>query len=420
MTDNQNMNDPLDMSLLELFNGVALVIDDCIDKKNINNEKEDEIHRILEQLSELHIPYVTETALPSQEKQKHYTGISFVILDWKLLQTYHDKNVLNPETLNDFMEKDNISFIKEMNARCYCPIFIFTNEGSEYIANKLRDDGIQCDEKSNVFIKQKDELTGNNSVVQAIIGWIKSNPSMYVLKKWDIEYQKAKSRLFEGFQNYSPNWPSILWDTFHEDGENESLGIRELLSNNLYSRMKPFSFEKRIIKGCYPSVNEDEKCEDEKYKDEIRSILEAERFITKSLLDNDDIGTGDVFLDDRKPQKPLYYLNIRPQCDIARGKNPDLYCLKGKIGKDLEVSHGQFLEKICNAIVPFLHNGQTIEFQFRDIEIIKWEDIKNIRIGRLLPPFITRIQQRYALYLQRQGLPRIPDILLPPPKKSKE
>jgi hypothetical protein len=39
--------------------------------------------------------------------------------------------------------------------------------------------------------------------------------------------------------------------------------------------------------------------------------------------------------------------------------------------------------------------------------------LKDKRIGRLLPPYITRIQQLFGLYFQRIGLPRTPDEILP-------
>lgn len=408
MAENQSVNSISDEYLMGLFNGVALVIDDCIDSEN----ETDGITEILDQLRKKYIPFITETELPHKEKRKHYIGISFVILDWNLQSTIREEGATIPDNAKEKMYEENISFIKEMKSQCYCPIFIFTNDEPDDVANILSNAKIPFDEKSNVFIKRKNELIGEEyPVIREIVEWIKSNPSMYVLKKWDIEYQKAKSRLFEGFQNYSPNWPSILWDTFHEDGENESLGIRELLSNNLYSRMKPFSFEERMIKGRSSDENDVQK-----NKDELQNILEAERFITE--LEEDDIGTGDVFLEDPESENSLWYLNIRPQCDIVRGENPDLYCIRGKCVNinNLKVSQGQFLEKICTAIVPYLYNGKTIEFQFRELEIIKWEDIKDRRIGRLLSPFITRIQQRYALYLQRQGLPRIPAPLLPQQK----
>lgn len=71
---------------------------------------------------------------------------------------------------------------------------------------------------------------------------------------------------------------------------------------------------------------------------------------------------------------------------------------------------GEFIEKINHAIVPCIDNGKIIEFLFRDLKTKKWNSIKDNRIGRLLPPYINRIQQRYALYLHREGLPRTPDM----------
>jgi len=60
------------------------------------------------------------------------------------------------------------------------------------------------------------------------------------------------------------------------------------------------------------------------------------------------------------------------------------------------------------SIVFNIIDGKTYNFKFKDLTINKWSAIKDKRVGRLLPPYITRIQQRYALYLQRQGLPRTP------------
>src|SRR3546814_19275093 len=50
-------------------------------------------------------------------------------------------------------------------------------------------------------------------------------------------------------------------------------------------------------------------------------------------------------------------------------------------------------------------------FDFKKLQIGTWEDWKTHRQGRLLPPFSTRLQQNYAAYLQRTGLPTIPKIL---------
>jgi len=73
--------------------------------------------------------------------------------------------------------------------------------------------------------------------------------------------------------------------------------------------------------------------------------------------------------------------------------------------------YGEFNEQHNQAIVLSIQ-GKTYDFRFKDLELIKWDDLKDKRIGRLLPPYITRIQQRYALYLQRQGLPRTPELAI--------
>ena len=58
--------------------------------------------------------------------------------------------------------------------------------------------------------------------------------------------------------------------------------------------------------------------------------------------------------------------------------------------------------------------GKTVRFDFRKFQVKQFSDVKDQRIGRLLHPYLTRIQQRYALYLQRQGLPRIPEEAVAP------
>lgn len=37
------------------------------------------------------------------------------------------------------------------------------------------------------------------------------------------------------------------------------------------------------------------------------------------------------------------------------------------------------------------------------------------RIGRLLPPFLTRLLERYVAYSHRPGVPRVPSALVPAP-----
>jgi hypothetical protein len=121
-----------------------------------------------------------------------------------------------------------------------------------------------------------------------------------------------------------------------------------------------------------------------------------------------------------------YFINIRPDCDcIAReGKNQDdveMYLLQGSklspagLASKANGKYGTVSERDTEAIIFGMFETRTFAFQFKDLTVGKWADWKARRIGRLLPPFLTRLQQRYAAYLQRPGLSRIPSVLLPIP-----
>ena len=91
-----------------------------------------------------------------------------------------------------------------------------------------------------------------------------------------------------------------------------------------------------------------------------------------------------------------------------------LYCIEGtklsdrKLEEKYDQHLGQVIEGIGDAIVLSAVEGKSIWFTFRKLRVVNYGELKDRREGRLLHPHVTRIQQRYALFLQRQGLPRIP------------
>ena len=95
--------------------------------------------------------------------------------------------------------------------------------------------------------------------------------------------------------------------------------------------------------------------------------------------------------------------------------NVMLYLIKGnkltepQLKKSFSYKYGQLKEIESQVIIFPIDSGKAIDFRFKSLEIKKWGDIKNTRIGRILPPQIDRIQQRYAHYLIRYGLSRIPE-----------
>ena len=397
------------MNIKDLFNGVAVVIDDEINDPMAN------IGNIVKQIESADIPILKYTELPSEKVIRHFHNLSFLLLDWRLIKedVTNDEiaeGVTIPDTLQEYDATENVKFIKKLNKKCFCPIFIFTNEDANSIQSSLKEQKMmEADRPSNLFIQSKSDLQNENDLFNKISEWLQSTPSVYVLKEWEREYQNSKTRLFSEFHIINPAWPTIMWKNFEADGANKSLEMRELISRNLHSRMTPFEFNNEILNK-----------NSEVPRDELRKVLEGERFLNKSSLHDDDIGTGDLFREefqDNGEKKYRYYLNIRAQCDVVREENPGLYTVtgyqleqktNGKI-KNISFNQGQYLEKPNHAVIAFIDEGKIIEFKFSKFKVQHWNDLKEVRIGRLLPPYINRIQQRYALYMQRQGLPRIPD-----------
>lgn len=390
-----------------IFTGIAVVIDDEIGKDRA-------IDNLISQINKRKMPCLTYDQLPETDVINHFNGISFLILDWKL----HNGNVASditegvslPGAVSEANIRENIYFLKALIKSCFVPIFIFTNESKDDVISTLKQHGLYDENGCNrIFVKSKSELSGKNNTARTrlfstINKWAKRNPSVYVLKIWEGEYQEAKDKLFNDFFNISPYWPQILWKTFTDDGVNKSFALGEIITRNIYTRMSPFEFPDEILKKPGRKIT----------KEEMRKVLEGERFVTKDDLHGDLIEPGDVF---RKSSGKIY-LNIRPACDTTIRDDRDsimLYVLTGtKLSpqKEKEVynnKYGEFNEQHNQAIVLSIQ-GKTYDFRFKDLKLIEWNDLKEKLIGRLLPPYITRIQQRYALYLQRQGLPRTPEI----------
>ena len=117
-----------------------------------------------------------------------------------------------------------------------------------------------------------------------------------------------------------------------------------------------------------------------------------------------------------------YYMNIRPTCDCVEGRdNSDgmLYLLKcsrltdSQVGKLYLEGDGHFSETIRCAIVGPLYENKFYRIDFSKIDVQEYNQWKDKKVGRILPPIINHITERYSLYVQRQALPRIPKEIIP-------
>lgn len=393
------------MNIKLLMYGIAVVIDDAL--KQDSERTDDKIFQIIENFeNQWEIPFYKADKIPADSVCNNLLqSAAFVLLDWKLWPS-------NASQLQDSGIEANIGFLE--NAKDYfVPVFIFTNENPDDVINALPPDLYDQDklEKNFIFIKQKGDLVESEAAgSQLIEGWLEKNASVYTLKAWERAFYKSKRELFSSMYTKSPDWPKVFWKSYEDDGVDPSSSITRLINDCLSGRIKTNIFEKQVFGADISSVS----------GEDIRELIREASFIRKENLPEDEIRSGDLF----KLPKGKYLINIRPDCDciprsnIQEADDMELYCIEGKkmdggdIKKNYNEGQGHFNERIWESISFCLYEGKTIRFDFRKFEKKIFSQIKNQHVGRLIHPYITRIQQRYALYLQRQALPRIPKIAL--------
>ena len=382
------------MDIKSLMSGIAVVIDDKL-------EKDENIRQITGKIEkEWEIPFYRTDKIPSDSTCNNLLqSASFVLLDWKLWPSEAEESGI----------ENNIRFLEKAKS-FFVPVFIFTNSSTldvvdELVSNANLSEPLyhqDREERNFIFVKNKGELL-KEDIFDPIMHWIQKNASVYTLKAWEQAFYESKGSLFSSMYKKSPDWPKVFWKSYETDKVDPSSSMTRLINDMLLGRIKTDLFKEEIFdSGEYSESAED-----------IRLLISEASFI-KNLPENE-IRSGDVFA----PSEKKYLINIRPDCDCVPRQNKqtiddvELYCIEGEKMSESQVrksyKQGHFDERIWESISFSLHEGKTVRFDFRKLEKKKFSEIKEDRVGRLIHPYITRIQQRYGLYLQRQGLPRVPE-----------
>ena len=397
------------MNLKDLMSGIGVVIDDAFEQtaggQNDNDASADPIFRIVEQMQQKwDLRCLTMGSLPPEETRPGLLeAASFILLDWRLWPAGGDE-------LEQAGIESNIRFLEQAKDR-FVPVFIFTNEAVEDVTEKLPESVYpsQSPEKSFVFVRDKTSLLAGDALsVEDIEQWVRGNASVYALKTWDRAFRAARNELFGSMYTRSPDWPKVFWKAYEDDGVDPSSSLTQLINDSVRGRVRTGAFESDILGGQPVDVP----------SGDLRALIAETSVRSQDVLPEDEIGCGDIFRD----QNQTYLLNLRPDCDcVPRGTTRvddiELYCVAGRAMADDRIrdryKNGHFDERIWESITFSIDELKTVRFDFRKFRAQKFSELKDLRIGRLLHPYLTRIQQRFGQYLQRQGLPRIPDEAIP-------
>jgi hypothetical protein len=402
------------MSDPTLFHGVAVVIDDEIGESTAS------VRNIVKTIENAGCHVITLSEIPSEIGISNLREVAFVILDWKLygaaLKAIEGQAV--PPGIIEANEASIIKFLRDFKKVRFAPVFIFTDEPVGKICESLSQyaDVYKEGDPTHIRVIDKHEVL-DTGVFNVLAKWMEANPSVYVLKEWEKAYAKAKNELFLDFYMNDSLWPLILWRNFEDDSVPPAVQIGELIGRNLVSRMTPFTCDLAPFGGLLDGIEKEPRA----YGGVVQRVFEGERFLAEMRLGKDSFEPGDIFLVDDG-----YRINIRPDCDcIPKGNDKldklDLYLLKGT---ELPLSelkphpkYNTIQEQDNEAVVFPVYDGKALCFKFRKLNLQKWQELKGKRVGRLLPPFLTRLQQRYSSYLQRPGLSRLPDAVFTSPAR---
>lgn len=401
------------------FTGVAVVIDDEV------GQEDKAIHKIILAIKGGGGHVIEMKDIPAPESNyKNFAGASFFILDWNLqgaataIEGGGGASLTIPATLAEDDLARKVDFLIRLRETRLAPVFIFTAEPIDNVkaALKRHKHLYQDEERSHIFIMSKDEVI-KKDVFQVLNDWIEKHPAALALKLWEQKYEEAKNAMFVDFHGRDPMWPALLWRTFEEDGVPASDELGQVISRNIASRMLPITID---MKAFDSELDDAYRQNPDDYQKTLLNVLSGERFVKK--VNEGSIAPGDVFYDGG-----AFWINIRPDCDcIVRDDQPELvlYLLKGKrirpadLAAVIDAEKVRFKERDTGELVFAMCGGVTVNFEFKTLYQKPWKEISPTRIGRLLPPYSTRIQQRYASYLQRPGLPKMP--LEAMPKRIRE
>lgn len=440
------------MEVKKLFSGIAVIIDNEVD------EKETSIYKIRTNIVNSNIPVVAYNNIPSAETVESLKNVSFIILDWNFLDEPIGEadealmGLIGASELKNQKQEELIGFIKLLLDELFVPVFVFSGVDIGEVEDALSEKGLYHKGKANrIFVKSKSEVESEEQLFQCIEEWLMKMPSIYAMKEWDSVFQTTKNNMFREWYQYAPQWVSVIWNMLKADSCEVQDEFGEFLTRNIVNRIQAFHFEEALFAMKGKSDVE-----------ELRKVIERERYIEYSENIPRQAYTGDLFKDD-----DTYYLNIRAQCDLARkddsvllylikGKELDTkdivtedihfvsegelkfpnksyklsqirkICNNAKDGKEETVKelqeineqfrtyrnqvflgHGEILEKKPEVILPCVDNGKILKFRM-DLVMKKFKELKDKRIGRILPPYITRIQQKCSQYIVREGTMPIP------------
>lgn len=387
--------------------------------------QETDIDDLLKQLDDETVPTVRLKRLPPTDALVHWKQFALIVMDWALTDVDEDseieipRGVPVPSTLSQEVVERNIAFIAALLEQTALPVFIATNESLEEVKASLRDafetTAPIYEERVHVF--SKSELKPN--LFETIGNWISSRPSLQVLNAWRKTYVAAEIDVFHQFSRAQHDWVGSIQRAAKADDAEIPVVLRDLIAANILNRIGPLEIalgEVAIDGGLDDAAS-------------LRRVLHYSAVVPDSSLAPSEVSTGDLFVPEgaSEPFKEIRIL-LTPECDLTlRDENWRFTTLAAtRNPRESKQSRNRAAEawKLSRSRELFLTvNLLTEDCAEYDIAVNEWSSEivtptktdrdfviwpGHARIGRLLPPYSTFLQQSFASVAIRKGMPRLP------------
>lgn len=310
--------------------------------------------------------------------------------------------------LSDFERKALFTWLEEFVDATFCPVFIVSAEDIDDIQRQLSENAKlqRLVETGRVKVFSKSALMSD--FLGYLETWVATNPALAALNIWANEYELATNRLFQDMELLEPSWPSYVWQAATDDGIDPSYELAAVISANLLQRIDVVRFDVEAINAT-ATLN----------SAAMRRVTQGRTTLPGHRLYDSMVLPGDLF----SGKDDEVWVNVTPACHTVLSRHVDesgtpspetvpLHLVRG-VPLPVPTSKSKFSTQKKDhdgpngMLVHAMLGDQPYAFSFRNQKVVTWGEVAANRIGRLLPPYITLLQQRNSAYLMNEGLPRV-------------
>jgi hypothetical protein len=440
--------------------GVILFADDKIHKYGFNPEdksyEQSDENKLFKNLAQSFSVLGVQDLKMAENTIKAVGVFSALILDWQFEKDELPSDDETDKLVQAPSVKDDATFNFLMSNEIFSLIYIYSTAAEEIKEKHL----VKLEKKytGRIQIHDKKNITDTAKESQRIIAdlkaWKSKNTSLEIPFKWSKSVNQSMQKIFSNLQAADSNWISELYNTSASDGVDPGVEVinmfQNILSESITQDNTLLSEIKEVAAAGIGLSNP------EHYSTLMRILYFGQSKASDPFM------TGDIF---KYPGTDKYCIIITPECDIRHVlKDTDKkhwevltfskddykrgnFKLKATIkptpviNKAEEFKTGAFTknEKIeiaqeLNKQVkeaerklqiesftqtePRIHLIPCFEFEPNNLSGIALIDFRTSlalelgsdlkaanRIGRLNPPFIQELRQRYFSYKGRVGVP---------------